>query len=108
MTSLFKKIPALIAAALLAGALTGCDATFDASSKAALVESMDKITAEMDMDEKRALRHAFNDLGMHYANLHRSEGLAGITDAELEFQDAIDGKTAKQVIALAEKLREKG
>lgn len=108
MSTLLKKLPALIAAALLVGSLTGCDDTFDASSKAALEESLDKITAELDIDEKRELRHALSDIGSYYMNKHRRDGLAGFNEAELEVQDAIDGKTAKQVIALAEKLRKDG
>lgn len=108
MKAILKKLTTLFATVVFVGALTGCDATFDASSKAALSDSMDKVTKEMDLDEKRALRHAFNEITTHFYNKHRREGLAGFTEADLEVQDAIDGKTAKQVIALAEELRDEG
>lgn len=90
--------------------LTGCgEARIDASSQEALEASVERMAEDMDAQEKQALKQAVITIAMDQSSRAINSAMRGErTDperAEREILEALDGKTASEVIAYAEELK---
>lgn len=93
--------------------LTGCNApTIDASSKISLEASLERVSQSLSVDERAEFGEAFGILAMHamgveQINMFSPPQQSNVNPYELEerLRKAIHGKTAKQIIAEAKKIR---
>ncbi len=90
--------------------LTGCgEARIDASSQEALEASMERMAEDMDAQEKQALKQAVITIAMDQSSRAINSAMRGEHmdpgRAEQEMLEALDGKTAAEVIAYAEELK---
>jgi hypothetical protein len=92
----------LLAAALLVAGCNGSNKRIDGNSEAAMQKSLDEIRKSMSAEEKEKFNNALMTIGAKFifANL----GDNG-KSAEAEMLKVLNGKTAAEVIAEAEKIR---
>lgn len=91
-----KKILPII---ILSVFLSGCgEATMDTSSKEAIGQSMAKMQKDMSASDKEKMNKVV-------VQVMFQSGFAGKTDAERDelLKSKLDGKTAKEIIAMGEK-----
>lgn len=92
--------------------LVGCGkATIDASSQEALEASVEEIGEELDAQQKQAFQQAVITIAMDHSTRAISSAMSGeqVDQAQMErdMLDALDGKTASEVIAYAEELKKR-
>ncbi|RDX37265.1 hypothetical protein DZA50_02405 [Kangiella sp. HD9-110m-PIT-SAG07] len=95
---MMKKITYLLIACAMTLFLTACGApTIDASSEEAMKTSMEEITKDMSEAEKTEFGMAIMAVSMQVA----MENMGNPEKAEGAVQDALDGKTAQEVIEMS-------
>ncbi|WP_223579720.1 DUF6694 family lipoprotein [Kangiella taiwanensis] len=93
-----KKITYLLIACAMTLLLTACGApTIDASSEQAMQESMEEITKDMTEAEKTEFGMAIMAVSMKVA----MSNMGNPEKAEEAVQDALDGKTAEEIIEMS-------
>ena len=93
-----KKISYLLIACAMTLLLTACGApTIDASSEQAMQESMEEITKDMTEAEKTEFGMAIMSVSMKVA----MSNMGNPEKAEEAVQEALDGKTAEEIIAMS-------
>lgn len=93
-----KKISYLLIACAMTLFLTACGApTIDASSEQAMQESMEEITKDMTEAEKTEFGMAIMSVSMKVA----MSNMGNPEKAEEAVQEALDGKTAEEIIAMS-------
>ena len=93
-----KKITYLLIACAKTLLLTACGApTIDASSEQAMQESMEEITKDMTEAEKTEFGMAIMAVSMKVA----MSNMGNPEKAEEAVQDALDGKTAEEIIEMS-------
>ena len=93
-----KKIINLLTVLAFALILTACGApTIDASSEKAMQESMEEITKDMTEAEKTEFGMAIMAVSMKVA----MSNMGNPEKAEEAVQEALDGKTAEEVIEMS-------
>jgi len=95
---IMKKITYLLIACAMTLLLTACGApTIDASSETAMQESMEEITKDMTEAEKTEFGMAIMAVSMKVA----MSNMGNPEKAEEAVQEALDGKTAEEVIEMS-------
>ncbi|PXF62538.1 DUF6694 family lipoprotein [Kangiella spongicola] len=93
-----KKIAYLFAAFALTLVLTACGApTIDASSEAAMKESVEEMTKDMTEAEKTEFGMAIMSVSMKVA----MENMGNPEKAEEAVLEALDGKTVEEIIEMS-------
>lgn len=92
----------LLAAALLVAGCSGGNKRIDGSSEAAMTKSLDAIRSSMSSEEKEKFNSALMTIGAKFIFANLSDGGKS---AEAEMLKVLNGKTAAEVLAEAEKIR---
>ena len=97
-------MPRLLGFILLLGALTvcGCQPKVDGSSEEAMKASVEKIKKSLDADKAQKFETAMAVVMMHNVN---ASAMGNPEAAQKQVLASVNGKTADQIIAEADKIR---
>lgn len=102
------KVYALLMLVLAAMAITGCsDPTIDASSEAKMKESVAKVRESLPEAKRSDFDQAVQLIAFSQVDMKSlfANGGADAGDMEGKMRDALNGKTAEQVLAQAEQIQ---
>ncbi len=103
-----KRILILVVTFFLVLSFTACSSspTLDTSSQEAMKKSVEKIMAELSQKDQKRFTKALTGIYMYSAFTNMGKIKSG-EDLKASVDAKIDGKTAKEIFAIAEDLKKK-